>query len=270
MVRSAMAKSVRPSAPTNPRAPPYTPRRSGSSSAMISMARILGAPERVPAGKAERRASRASRPGARSPATVDDRCITWEKRSTRISRSTRTVPGSVTRPRSLRPRSTSITCSARSFSSASSSRSSLRSSAGSGCRGRVPARGRVRTVRPVALTRSSGEAPMMCRPPPRLRWYMYGEGLVARRCRYRSSGAARRGLLSRRESTIWKASPAAMCSRARATRSVNSASVRLAVQPSVSVSAGAAPASGRPANPAGRSASRSLRLRCVIRATASS
>ena len=36
--------------------------------------------------------------------------------------STSTLPASQTRPRSLRPRSTSITCSARSFSSASSSR----------------------------------------------------------------------------------------------------------------------------------------------------
>ncbi len=99
---------------------------------------------------------------------------------------------------------------------------------------------------------------------------MYGEGLVARRCRYRSVGRARSGLLSRRESTIWKASPAAMCSRARATRSVNCASVRFAVQPCVPWSAGVAAASGRPEKAAGAGARRRARLRRTMRATASS
>ena len=46
--------------------------------------------------------------------------------------STTTLPYSQTRPRSLRPRSTSITCSARSFSSASSSRARSRSLLGGG------------------------------------------------------------------------------------------------------------------------------------------
>ena len=50
--------------------------------------------------------------------------------------------GLATRPRSFRPRSTSMTCSARSLTSASSSASSRASSAGSAPRGRVPAMGR--------------------------------------------------------------------------------------------------------------------------------
>ena len=50
-------------------------------------------------------------------------------------------------PTSLRPRSTSMTCSARSFSSASSSASSRASASGVRPRGRVPASGLIR--RPV-------------------------------------------------------------------------------------------------------------------------
>ena len=52
---------------------------------------------------------------------------------------TLTVPISATRPTSLRPRSSSIRCSARSFGSASSSASSALSSCGVAPRGRVPA-----------------------------------------------------------------------------------------------------------------------------------
>src|SRR5213080_4613906 len=59
---------------------------------MRSIARIFGAPDTVPAGKHARNASSASTPGASSPSTTDVRCITWEKRSTRMSSRTRTVP----------------------------------------------------------------------------------------------------------------------------------------------------------------------------------
>src|ERR671938_264604 len=52
--------------------------------------------------------------------------------------STVTVPYAHTRPRSLRPRSTSMTCSARSFSSASRSAAILTSSSIVAPRGRVP------------------------------------------------------------------------------------------------------------------------------------
>ena len=45
---------------------------------MISIARIFGAPESVPAGNVAARASTASRPGASVPTTRDARCMTCE------------------------------------------------------------------------------------------------------------------------------------------------------------------------------------------------
>ena len=93
-------------------------RRGGSSSSseMICIARTLGAPETVPAGNVARKRSNGETPSCSSPATSETRCVTCEKRSASRKRSTLTVPGRQTRERSLRPRSTSITCSARSFS----------------------------------------------------------------------------------------------------------------------------------------------------------
>ena len=85
----------------------------------------------------------------------------------------RRVPYSQTRPRSLRPRSTSITCSARSFSSASSSSAIRASSAASPPRGRVPAIGRVEAWRPVTVSSGSGEAPATWKSR-KSRKYMYG------------------------------------------------------------------------------------------------
>ena len=93
--------------------------------------------------------------------------------------STLTVPYSQTRPRSLRPRSTSITCSARSFSSASRSAAIAWSSSTSPPRGRVPAIGRVEARRPVTVTSGSGEAPTIWKSS-KSRKYMYGLGLTAR------------------------------------------------------------------------------------------
>ena len=87
---------------------------------MICIARTFGAPETVPAGKVARTTSNGVTPSRSSPATSETRCVTCEKRSGSRKRSTLTVPGSQTRERSLRPRSTSITCSARSFSEPSS------------------------------------------------------------------------------------------------------------------------------------------------------
>jgi hypothetical protein len=93
--------------------------------------------------------------------------------------STSTDPYSHTRPRSLRPRSTSITCSARSFSSARRSEASARSSSTVAPRGRVPAIGRVETRRPETVSSGSGEAPTTWKSS-KSRKYMYGEGLTAR------------------------------------------------------------------------------------------
>ncbi len=90
-----------------------------------------------------------------------------------------TEPYSQTRPRSLRPRSTSITCSARSFSSASSSAAIRRSSSAVPPRGRVPAIGRVATRRPATVISGSGLAPAISKSP-KSRKYMYGLGLTAR------------------------------------------------------------------------------------------
>ncbi len=44
---------------------------------MISMARILGAPETVPAGKQASSASRPLRPAASSASTLETMCMTW-------------------------------------------------------------------------------------------------------------------------------------------------------------------------------------------------
>ena len=76
-----------------------------------------------------------------------------------------TLPISAMRPTSLRPRSTSITCSARSFGSASNSRSSSSSSSGVAPRGRVPAIGRTVTSSAACRPPGAPESPEM-RPPP--------------------------------------------------------------------------------------------------------
>ena len=44
---------------------------------MISIARTLGAPDKVPAGKAASTTSRAEWSSAIWPATVDSRCMMW-------------------------------------------------------------------------------------------------------------------------------------------------------------------------------------------------
>ena len=102
--------------------------------------------------------------GRRSPSTVETMCITLEKRSTSISSVGRTLPGTHTRPRSLRARSTSIACSACSLGSASSSCSSRRSRTSVSPRGRVPAIGRVSTRLPSTRTSGSGEEPASSMP----------------------------------------------------------------------------------------------------------
>ena len=91
---------------------------------MRRQARSFGAPESVPAGRTASTASRASASSRISPLTVEPMCITWEKRTTVCSFSTWTVPNRLIFPRSFLPRSTSMLCSASSFSSARSPRSS--------------------------------------------------------------------------------------------------------------------------------------------------
>ncbi len=149
---------------------------------MICMARGLGAPERVPAGKQAVRTSKAVRPPATRPVTVETMCITCEYRSMDMKSTTSTEPGSQTRPRSLRPRSTSMRCSARSLGSASSSSARAWSSCGVAPRQRVPAMGWTMARPSSTLTSASGEEPTTSNPSKRNR-YMYGDGLVARSTR---------------------------------------------------------------------------------------
>ena len=73
--------------------------------------------------------------------------------------STATEPKALILPMSLRPKSTSMLCSASSFSSQSSSASRALSSSGVFPRGRVPARGNVWSTPSSSFTRVSGEAP---------------------------------------------------------------------------------------------------------------
>ena len=75
-----------------------------------------------------------------------------------------------------------MTCSARSFSSASSSAAMRSSSSRSPPRGRVPAIGRVETWSPETVSSGSGEAPTTWKST-KSRKYMYGDGLTARRPR---------------------------------------------------------------------------------------
>ena len=126
---------------------------------MISIARTFGAPDSVPAGKPAISASSASSPSRSLPSTLEEMCITWLKRSTTKLSVTFTDPSSATRPTSLRPRSSSIRCSARSFGSPSSSASSAWSSSCVAPRRRVPASGRIVTMPSRRRTRISGLEP---------------------------------------------------------------------------------------------------------------
>src|SRR3989304_4567239 len=67
-VRMAMFSSILPENPMNPIAPVYRPRAVGSTSSMISMARIFGAPVMEPPGKVARRQSIGPIPPSRGPA----------------------------------------------------------------------------------------------------------------------------------------------------------------------------------------------------------
>ena len=113
--------------------------------------------------------------------------MTWLYRSMVKNSTTFTVPAAHTRPRSLRPRSTSITCSLRSLASDSRSLASSTSSSSVAPRGRVPAIGCMVTNPSRTVTSASGDDPTTAIGSPsgvgsRNR-YMYGLGLVARNTR---------------------------------------------------------------------------------------
>ena len=119
---------------------------------------------------------------------------------------------------SLRPRSTSIRCSARSFSSAEQLRREPRVLGGGAP---APARARDRAGRRPGCPRSrasvSGEEPEDLRlAGVQVEHVRRGVG-QAQRAVERRSARPRLGRDQRRESTIWKHSPARISSRARAT-----------------------------------------------------
>ena len=142
-----------------PERPIDAPRPTGSSAAIRSTAAIFGAPVIDPPGKRRLRGSRrARRPAAARPRP--SRRGARRPRAARgvISSGQRTLPGSQTRERSLRSRSTIITCSAASFAEASSS--ARRPS------GRVPLIGSVHTRSPRRARKSSGDAETIAHPLP--------------------------------------------------------------------------------------------------------
>ena len=104
-------------------------------------------------------ASTASQSSRSSPRTVEPMCMTWEKRSMDRYFSTCTEPKRLIFPMSFRPRSTSMLCSASSFSSDRSSSSSRLSSSAVFPLGRVPARGKVWSTPSSSFTNVSGDAP---------------------------------------------------------------------------------------------------------------
>ena len=155
----------------------------GSRVSIISIARGFGAPESVPAGKTEKSASIGDLSLASSPTTVETICITWEYRSICMKSITSTEPGAQMRPKSLRPRSTNIKCSARSLGSASNSSPKRTSSSIESERLRVPAMGCTITCLPVTFTSASGLEPTTSYPSSNLKRYIYGLGLLRRSMR---------------------------------------------------------------------------------------
>src|SRR5947199_91141 len=131
----------------------------------ISIAGGLAAPLTVPAGNMAANASRESLPGASSPSTRETRCWTWLYRSTLMYCGTRMLPNRQTFPRSFRPRSTSMLCSALSFSSASNSRRNRSVSGRVVPECLVPAIGHVVAVRSSTRRSISGLAPITRRTP---------------------------------------------------------------------------------------------------------
>ena len=189
---------------------------------MISIARIFGAPRQRAGGKHASAARRSRRPPARSvPRDLGDD-VDHVRVGLDLHQLARraTLPYSHTRPRSLRPRSTSITCSARSFSSASSSAAIARPRRRAP-RGRVPAIGRVETCAAVDRQQRLG------RGADDLEVLEVEEVHVRRRVD-RAQPAVDRERLDRRrratsagDGTTWKASPAWMYSMIRATMASN-------------------------------------------------
>ncbi len=157
-VRIGTLKVAVPPGRMTPNAPQYQPRGPSSRSAITAIAASFGAPVTEPHGKSAANTSASPAPGRGRPVTVEVSCHTVGSRCSSNSRSTVTVPGSQTRPRSLRSRSTIIRFSARSLALANSA------SAGSSAP-RVPFIGWVTSSPSLWWKNSSGETLATPAPP---------------------------------------------------------------------------------------------------------
>ena len=173
-----------------------------SSSSIISMARIFGAPVMEPPGKAARRALMELTSGASVPLTVETMWCSPGSVSILSNSETVTLPGRQTRPRSFRSRSTIITCSARSFTSSLNSFMMAASSSGLAPLGRVPFIGIVSMVFPETLKNLSGELETR-RKEPRSMYEEKGAGEFFNNERYSSRGSPGYGTSSLWERFIW-------------------------------------------------------------------
>ena len=178
-------------------------------------------------------------PSASSPATSETRCVTCEKRSGSRKRSTRTVPGLQTRERSLRPRSTSITCSARSFSEESS-----RSASPSPERV-VPAIGFRLARAALALDQRLGRGADQ-REPVELEQEQVRRGVHAPQRAVERERVDGRPAPARWDTTIWNASPRWIARFACSTRPLVAEAARASVRSSRARGRSATPGEGAP------------------------
>jgi hypothetical protein len=140
-----------------PSAPQYTPRGAGSSARIAAIAARFGAPVTEPHGNSAAKSSASRRPGRVRARIVDVICHTVGSACSSNSRGTRTEPGSATRERSLRSRSTIMRFSARSFGVETRVSAAARSAASSAPRGAVPFIGCVVTTPSFQWKNSSGD-----------------------------------------------------------------------------------------------------------------
>ena len=138
-------------------APQYTPRSPASNDSIMCIVESLGAPVTEPHGKIFLKISASPTPRESVAETVEVIWWTVGRLSTSNIFSTSTLPGSQTRLRSLRMRSTIMRFSARFLGSEESSAARRASARGSGRRAAVPFMGFAVILRPLTRKNSSGE-----------------------------------------------------------------------------------------------------------------
>jgi hypothetical protein len=183
---------------------------------MTSIAASFGAPVTEPGGNSAATSAPSPTSWRRRPRISLTRCQTPACGRTSASAVTTIDPGSLTRPRSLRIRSTIMTFSARSFAApASSARCASAPSASAG-RGRVPLIGAVRTVSPVRATNSSGDRLATAPHGPASHAARSGASAATPRVK-RSTASPSSSACRRSDRLAWKRSPAAIRSRQAST-----------------------------------------------------